>query len=371
MPLLRTTSIATAILVLPFTDTVLAANWQSTVVGPTSVEHDSNPLLLSSGEKGITRTIIAPDYTLIGTFDRDELRLGLGVHVLRSSDTAVVDNREDPDVSLGWQRQTERGRFGLLARYNESSTLSGTVLDTGVVTTDGTQKLYTLAGNWSQAVTERSTLSNETTYNRARYDISTLTGYEELGNVFTWTYAWSERADLYSRFGARRYEPEQDQTATASNSYSPAVGVKYQFSERLSADAHVGITEVSGDEGGRRGEGGVALLYTGARAVASFTAERSTVASAEGGFAELDQVRGVWSYAVSELTRVGADAAWQDSKGQTPNTLQTYSVWASREFSPYWDLRLSLMYKDRQQDHEADANATIVGLTLTYRYPDI
>lgn len=58
-------------------------------------------------------------------------------------------------------------------------------------------------------------------------------------------------------------------------------------------------------------------------------------------------------------------------QGQTPNTLQTYSVWASREFSPYWDLRLSLMYKERQQDNEADANATIVGLTLTYRYPDI
>ncbi|HDS0927047.1 TPA: hypothetical protein QDZ23_001680 [Pseudomonas putida] len=371
MPLLRTTRIATAILVLPFTDAVLAANWQSTVVVPTSVEYDSNPLLLTSGEKGITRTIIAPDYTLIGTFDRDELRLGLGMHVLRSSDTDIVDDREDPDISLGWQRTTERGRFGLVARYNESSTLSGTVLDTGVITTDGTQKLYTLTGNWSQAVTERSTLSNETTYNRARYDISTLTGYDELANVFTWTYAWNERADLYTRFGARRYEPEQDLTATASNSYTPAVGVKYQLAEGFSADAHIGVNQVSGDGGGRRGEGGVALLYTGPRADASLTAERSTVASAEGGFAELDQVRGVWSYALTELSRVGADAAWQDSKGQSPNTLQTYSVWASRQFSPYWDLRLSLMYKERQQDHVPDATAAIVGLTLTYRYPDI
>lgn len=269
MPLLRTTRIATAILVLPFTDAVLAANWQSTVVVPTSVEFDSNPLLLTSGEKGITRTIIAPDYTLIGTFDRDELRLGLGMHLLRSSDTDIVDDREDPDISLGWQRTTERGRFGLVGRYNESSTLSGTVLDTGVITTDGTQKLYTLTGNWSQAVTERSTLSNETTYSRARYDISTLTGYDELANVFTWTYAWSERADLYTRFGARRYEPEEDLTATASNSYSPAVGIKYQLAEGLSADAHVGVNQVSGDDGGRRGEGGVALLYTGTRADAS------------------------------------------------------------------------------------------------------
>ena len=363
MPLLRTTSIATAILVLPFTDAVQAANWQSSVVVPTSVEYDSNPLLLSSEEKGVTRTIIAPDYTLVGTFDRDELRLGLGMQVLRSSDTDIVDDREDPNVSLGWQRDTEKGRFGLVALYNESSTLSGTVQDTGVVTTDGTQKLYSLAGNWSSAITERSTLSNETKYTRARYDIDTLTGYNELGNVFTWTYAWSERADLYTRFGARRYEPEEDLTATASNSYTPAVGVKYQFSERLSADAHLGVNKVSGSEGGRRGEGGASLLYTGVRSDASF--------SAEGGFAQLDMVRGIYSYAVNELTRVGADASWQDSKGQTPNTLQTYSVWASREFSPFWDLRLSLMYKERRQDDAPDATATIVGLTLTYRYPDL
>ncbi|ATP44889.1 hypothetical protein V7V80_08790 [Pseudomonas kermanshahensis] len=371
MPLLRTTSIATAIMVLPFTDAVQAANWQSSVVVPTSVEYDSNPLLLSSEEKGVTRTIIAPDYTLVGTFDRDELRLGLGMHVLRSSDTDIVDDREDPNVSLGWQRDTEKGRFGLVAQYNESSTLSGIVQDTGVVTTDGTQKLYTLAGNWSSAITARSTLSNETKYSRARYDINTLTGYNELGNVTTWTYAWNERADVYTRFGVRRYEPEQDLTATASNSYTPAVGVKYQFSERLSADAHVGVNQVSGSEGGRRGEGGASLLYTGVRSDLSLSAERSTVASAEGGFAELDMVRGIYSYAVNELTRVGADATWQDSKGQTPNTLQMYSVWASREFSPFWDLRLSLMYKERRQDDAPTADATIVGLTLTYRYPDL
>ncbi|WP_144967726.1 hypothetical protein [Pseudomonas sp. DE0010] len=371
MPLPRTTRIAAAIVVLPLAHTTQAATWQSTVVVPTSVEHDSNPLLLSSGEKGVTRTLIAPDYTLIGSFGPDELRLGLGLDILRSSDTNVVDDREDPDISLGWQRTTERGQFGLLARYNETSTLSGTVLDTGVVTTDGTQKLYTLTGNWRQAITERSTLSNETTYNRARYDINSLTGYDELANTLTWTYAWSERADVYTRFGARRYEPDDDLTATSSNSYSPAVGIKYQFSESLSADAHLGVNKVSGSKGGRRGEGGVALLYTGARSDASLTVERSTVASAQGGFAQLDQVRGVWSYALDPLTRVGADAAWQDSKGQIPNTLQIYSLWASRQLSPYWDVRLALTYKERKQDLDGDATATIVGLTLTYRYPDI
>ncbi|MFK3776068.1 hypothetical protein [Pseudomonas sp. NPDC089406] len=371
MPILRTTRIATAVLMLPFPGLALAAHWQSSVVVPTTVEYDSNPLLLTSDEKGVMRTLIEPTYNLVGTFDRDQLTLGLGVHVLHSSDTSVQKNREDPDLNLGWRRDTETGHFGLRAQYIESSTLSGTVLDTGVVTTDGTQKMSILSGDFSHALSARTTFDNETRYSHATYDIATLTGYDELANISTLTYAWNERTDVFGGLRIRRYEPDQSDTAIASNSYTPSVGVKYQISESLTGRAHIGVNQVSGSEGGRRGEGGVLLDYRGTRTDASLSAERTTVASAEGGFAQLDLVHGMWSYAVSELTRVGLDAQWQDSKGQTPNTLQTYSAWASREFSPYWDLRLSLMYKERQQSGVPDAAATIVGLTLTYKFPDL
>ncbi|WP_442113942.1 hypothetical protein [Pseudomonas sp. NUPR-001] len=371
MARLRITSVATAMLILPYPHGAQAAIWHSSVAVPTTVEYDSNPLLLTSDEKGVTNTIIAPDYSLVGTYDRDELRFGLGLHVLRSSDTDIVSDREDPNVSLGWQRKTERGGYGLLAQYIESSTLSGTVLDTGVVTTDGTQKMYSVAGNWSHALTERTTLDNETRYSRARYDIDSLTDYSELSSVVTLTYAWSERTAFFTGIGVRRYEPDDDSTSSAVNNYTPTVGVKYQFSERLEGVAHVGMNKASGDDGGERGEGGLSLRYLGDRADASISAERSTVANAEGGFAEIDQVRGTWSYAVNETSRVGLEASWQDSKGQTPNTYQSYSVWASRELSPFWDLRLSLMYKERQQDGLPDAVGTVVGLTLTYRLPDL
>lgn len=352
---------------------VHAAIWQSAIAVPTTVEYDSNPLLLTSGEEGVTRTIIAPDYNLVGTFGRDQLTFGLGLQVLRSSDTNVQDDREDPNLRMGWQRQTETGAYGLLAQYNESSTLSGAVQDTGVVTTtDGTQKLYALTGNWSHALTERTTLENVTRYSRARYDVNSLTGYDELSNDVTLTYAWTERTSFFTGFGARRYEPEDDTTSTAVNNYIPTVGVKYQFTDALEGTAHVGVNKVSGSQGGQRGEGGVLLRYATDRTDASFTAERSTVASAlGGGFAEIDTVRGVWSYALTELNRVGLDAAWQDSKGSTPNTLYTYSAWASHELSPFWDLRLSLMYKERQQDGLPDAVGKIAGLTLTYRLPDL
>jgi hypothetical protein len=356
---------------LPVPGLAQASNWQSSVEVPTTVEYDSNPLLLTSEEKGVMRTIIEPRYSLVGTFDRDEWRLGLGAHVLHSSNTSVLGNREDPDVSLGWRHETERGHYGLHAQYLESSTLSGTVLDTGVVTTDGTQKLITLTGDWEYALTERSTLSNEISYDHARYDITSLTGFEELGNTFKYTYAWSERADVFTSMRVRRYEPQQTSTgAVATNSYTPSIGMRYQLTDQLETVMHIGVSQVSGSNQ-RKEEGGVLLDYRGARADASFSAERRTDASAQGSFAQLDMIQGTWSYALSELNRVGLNAAWQDSKGQTPNTLQTYSVWASRQFSPFWDLRLSLMYKERQQSHLPDAVATIVGMTLTYRFPEL
>jgi hypothetical protein len=51
-------------MMMPFSGLVQAANWQSSVVVPTTVEYDSNPLLLTSDEKGVMRTLIEPTTTL-------------------------------------------------------------------------------------------------------------------------------------------------------------------------------------------------------------------------------------------------------------------------------------------------------------------
>jgi hypothetical protein len=101
--------------------------------------------------------------------------IGLGLNVVRSSDTSIVRNREDPKLLLGWQRDTEKGAYGLTASYVESSTLSSAVQETGVIATDGTQKQSTLGGNWRTAVTERSSLIDEVEYTNVDYDIGSLT----------------------------------------------------------------------------------------------------------------------------------------------------------------------------------------------------
>lgn len=368
---LRTTGIATAILILPCSGMAYAATWQTAIAVPSTVEYDSNPLLLTSDEKGVTRTIIAPDLSLVGTSGRDEFQFGLGVYVVRSSDTDIVSDREDPRLKFGWHRETETGGYGLTARYEESSTLSTEVQETGVVASDGTQKLYTVGGNWRSALSERTTLLNETDYTHVTYDIPTLINYDELASRFTLTYAWSERVELFTRIGVRRYEPDEGTAASSSNSYTPTVGLNFLVSESLKGSVYAGVNQVSGTGDGPTGEGGVNLQYTGERFETSFDASRSTVASGDGGFVEADSLKGSVSYLIDETRRTGFDASWQDTKGQTPNTLVNYSAWVSQELSPFWNARLFFTYKERKQDSLPDASANVVGLTLTYSYPGL
>lgn len=363
---------AAVLLCLPSAN-AYAGSWRAAASAPMTVEYDSNPLLAADSNKAVVRSIIAPDYSLIGTFGRDELRFGLGLNLQRSSDSSIVLDREDPDLQLGWQRENELGSFGLTAKYAESSTLSNALENTEVVNTDGTQKKYTLGGNWNAQLSERSTLANDTKYTYVSYDIDTLTGYNNLSSSLSWNYAWSERVEPFTRFSISRYEAHEakdNSVSASSNSYSPAAGVKLVFSEQLEGSFNLGVNQVSGSGDGPRGQGGFELHYIGERFDTLINVARSTVVSGEGGNVETSTVGGSWSYAFSETGRLGVDASWQDSKGETPNTLQQLSIWASRELSPFWNTRLSLMHKQRQQDGLPDAHANILGVSLIYSHPD-
>lgn len=360
----------TASLVLLSSGVAHAASWQATVALPMTTEHDSNPRLDAEDEKGVTRTTIAPDYTLIGAFGLDELRFGIGLNLERSSDQSIALDREDPKLLLGWQRENERGGFGLTAKYDESSTLFSELEETGVVTSDGTRKQYGLAGNWQTEISERSTLASNVDYTSVSYDVASLTSYDELSTLFSWNYAWSELLEPYTEVSFSRYEPTDSALVASSTQYGPTAGLRFTISEQLQGVLRAGVNQVSGSEGGPSWQGGFELSYIGERFDTSIDVGRSTITSGEGGFNEVSQLRASWSYAVSETRRAGLDASLQDNKSTSPNTMRQVNLWASQELSPYWVARLSLTYKERQQDGRPDASANVFGVSLIYNHPD-
>ncbi len=367
---LRRTGIATAMFVLPCSGMVYAATWQSAITVPSTVEYDSNPTLATSGEKGVTRYIVAPDARLVGTADQDEFQFGLGLYVVRSSDTAIVTDREDPRLKLGWLRETETGAFGLTARYEESSTLSSTVQETGVVVPDGTQKMSSLEGTWRMALSERSTLNNDIEYRHVTYDINTLTNYDELSNRLGYTYAWSERMELFTRLGFKHYKPDsQVPLVESSNSYTPDVGVNYQFSEKLRGTVYLGVNEESNANSGPSAQGGchwitaVTARIPGSKPVvtpwpaATAVLSRSTASVVSGATPSMKP-------AVPALRPPG-----RTPRARRPTHCATTAPGSVRRSRLFWFARLSYTYKQRQQDGLPDATANVVGLTLTYSYP--
>ena len=372
-PLRVAGAVTAAILCLPYT-AASAVGWETAVAVPMTVEHDTNPQLDSQNKKAVTRTIVAPDYNLVGVSDSDQWQFGFGLHLERSSDQSVSLDREDPKFRLGWQRETETGGFGLLAKYDESSSLTTGLEETGTQTLkDGTRTTQALAGNWSTAITERNTLAADTEYRTVSFDDDTQTDFDDLSAGVTWSHALSERLEPFARLAVTRYEPKEGGVgqgpAESSNSYSPAVGIKFEMSEQLQGSLRAGGNKVSNGGGGLNWQGGMDVRYVGERFEVSVDAGRSTVVSSEGGFTEVKQLRTSFSYAVDELTRAGFDASWQDNKGEQPNTMQQYSAWASRELSPFWTTRFSFTYKQRQEESLANASANIIGLSLIYSHP--
>lgn len=347
----------------------LAGGWQQSISLPATLEYDTNPTLVPTGRTEIWKARLAPAYNLTGTYSADEYKAGLGLMIERPSDRSISAARQDPNLSLGWRRQTETGEFGLTAKYDKASTQTTALEETGVVVRDGTRTTKSLLGNWRSSLSERSSLAADAQRTKIAYDSGTLTGYDNLTGSITYNYAWSARAEPFLRVSASRYEPDSA-LLSSSNHYTAMGGLKFNASENLEWTAQAGMSRVTGRASDTGWLGSFVMRYLSERSDYSLDIGRSISPSGEGGFVEADQIRGAWAYAVDALTRAGLDASVRKSKGATPNTIQQIGAWVSHDLSPLWSSRLYYLHKQRQQAGQSDASGNVLGVTLVYSHPD-
>ena len=348
---------------------VAADVWHHAVTAPFTGEYDSNPAMATANEKSVWRAKFSPSYTLTRTSGADEFKAGLVLNLERSSDESLSASRQDPGLLLGWQRQTETGEFGLLARYDEASTRVTELDESGLLAVDGTRVTRSLAGKWRTALGERSSLAADAAYKNVSFDGGSLIDYTNLAGGVTYSYALSERVEPFMRATASHNDP--DAVRSSSNYYSALGGLKWKATERLDWTVQAGVGRTTGNNGDSGWQGGLGLHYAIPRGELTLDVGRTVNPSSEGGFAESDQVKGSWGYAIDERTRSGIDATWRDYKGTTPSTTQQLGAWLNRELTPFWNARLSYRYKLRQQDGQPDASSNLLGLTLIYTHPDL
>jgi hypothetical protein len=351
------------------TNVALADEWHHSISVPTSFIYDSNLSMSSTDKADVTRGIITPTYNFTGTFGVDEFKAGLHLNVERSSDQRVSADRETPDIQLGWRHQTETGELGLTSKYIEESSQLSQLQETGLRVSDSTRTTWSLGGNWSAAISERSTLSANAAYVNVSHDAGSLTNYENYSTGVNWSYAWSETIQPFLQLSASYYRPELD-TVASSDFYTVQGGVKVKLDEQWDWSIQAGQGRIVSETSDNDWLASATVHYAGTRSDLSLNTGRSVSTSGEGGFVRSDNIKGAWSYAYSELSRVGLTTSWQENQGVQPNTMYEVGAWIGYDISPFWNARLTYLRKLREQDGQDDATANVATVMLVYTHPD-
>jgi hypothetical protein len=352
-----------------------AEQWTHSISAPTSLDYDTNLPMTTSNKRSVTRAIIVPTYNFAGTFGNDEYKLGLGARIERSSDKSVSDDREDPNLSLGWRRMLEKGEFGLNYRFEQASSRTAEFEETGARSGDGTRTTHALGGSWRHTLSDRNTLTTGLNYQDVSFKDSTSTSYTNTGLSLSYGHQWSERIEPFVFASAGHYEPKSGSTASSdsiasSDFYTLQGGVNFKVGENLSFTAQLGMGRVDAAKSDTGWLGSIDLRYAGSRYDYSLAGGRAVTPSGEGGFVGSYYMQAAWSYSFSGRTRLGLDASWRDSKGTQPNIYSQAGAWASYDLSHFWSARAYAAYKERREDGQSAASGNVVGLTLTYSHPN-
>jgi len=342
-----------------------ADTWQQAVAARVSTEYDSNPAMSPAYPEGIWRTIFEPSYTLMGILGKNELKTGLALLIARSSNETLSQNREDPSMFLDWQRQSDAGQFGIFSRYAETATRIAEIGNTGPGVADSTRISRTVAGRWNKALTDRSTLSADGSYESNSYKGGTYIDYVTRSGSMMFSYDWSERSTPFLKVSYSDYEPTVG--GPSSRLDTATLGLNWTIPDYLQGTLQASKYKINDAEMGT--QGGASLQYTGQRTQLILNAGRQVSPSGLGGFTTVDQANGGWSYALSERSKTGIDLGWSKNHFVTDIINRTAGAWLQHDLNSFWLMRTYYMHRITEQSGVV-ASSNILGLTFVYTHTD-
>ena len=343
-----------------------AESWQHTVSSQFSTEFDSNPAMSPTYSEGVWRALFEPSYTLTGRLGENELKTGLALQIARSSNKTLSPDRDSPTVFFDWLHPINAGELGISSRYAEVATRDAGIDSTGLARVPSTRVSRTVSGRWNKALTERSTLSADGSYEGVSYSDSSYVNYATRTVSTMFSYAWSESSTPFFKVSNADYEPTGG--GPSSRLSTAVLGLNWIASDYLEGSLQIGKSKVSDAEMGT--QGGASVHYTGQRSVIILSANRQVSPSGLGGFSTVDQANGSWSNALSERSRTGIDIGWQQNHLFTNIINRTASTWLQYELNSFWNVRTYYTHRITEQSGGGVAFSNILGIALVYTNPN-
>lgn len=344
---------------------VWADSWQNSFLFRVSTEYDTNPAMSPTYPGGVWRALLEPGYTLTGRVGENDLKAGLGVQFVRSTNKALDPDRDNPTAFLEWLRQNDTGEFGISTRYAEVATRDSGIDATGRGPADSTRASRVLSGTWSNRFSARSTLSANGSYEGVSYRGGNYVDYSMRSGGLRFSYAVDEITTSFFRISGIRYVPADG--GPYSNLADATLGLNWNTAN-TDWTMQAGKAKVSGAK--PIWEGSVATRFTGERTDLALIAGRTVLPSGLGGFVQADQARGSWRYALNEYDNTGIDLERRKNLPINFNTNITRStssdIWVDHDFTSLWKMRIYYRLWINQINGSESVTSNILGLSFSY-----
>jgi len=335
------------------------------------VTYDSNPALTSSVEHSVFTYSLAPQLLVDVNDEANKWYLDASVLVERHSTETVLINREDPRLTVGWDRTYESGMFGIKAGYKENSSLDQTLRTTGIFTqVDNTEKTKEVSAKWQQTINSRLSILTDAAYD----DISftkpgSLFGYQlsEIGAKLT--YETTETLNTYGQLGYSHFST--DNIFGNTDLTHLGLGADFKVNEHFNIGARAGANNLSGAQSRTNWDAGLKGDFTAEKMVYSAALSRGEMSpSVAGGFQETDSIVLGWLYNISDNGKLGADFSFnkykQDSHINLPKeNYRQFGAYYERNLTIHWQTRVSA-YRRELDASNSNSSANVLGVTLAY-----
>lgn len=361
-------------------------------------QYDTNPLLRED-KQSIWRYTITPRYTVAAVEDQNRWYANGALAIQRNSDKRIVQDREDPSLDVGWQREYEKGRFLIAARYDKRSSRFSEFNQNGFVDIDGSAVTRSVNASWTRAITERLNYSLGTEYKKTTYDSSQFSDSVSKSINSSFTYEFNERVSPFVQVGYTDFKSDGVITGNgllinngngffinnnvgnggSSKSKNISIGATIYLSPKWTFVPSIGVNKVDsasqnantvlGAASGSGSIGNFALLYKAERANLKGVLSRSVSPSGVGGFVESDQFNLAYDYLLTEKSSLGAGYNINKNKSDFDSKSTQISAWYTKELTEMWQMRFSVESRN-QKNFNQDVNGNVVGLTFTYSTPE-
>lgn len=342
--------------------------FQQSFTLPLSLEYETNPRLLASNKQSVRRTSLKPAYSIMAIQENNQYSIDLGANIERSSNQSASEDRDDPNITLGWTHDYETGQFGITADFSKQSTRVSEFDETGLVTTDNTRETRSVGANWTTSLSDRYTLDTNAEVTKVEFDSQTgsLNDFDNKAISSQLNYSLSDTVETYVRVSLSRFEPV---STSSTNFRSVDVGSSWDVSEQLAVDGSIGINKTSGADSASGWQAMFNAEYNTARSISTFGLSRSRSPSGQGVINESNQLSAGWTYNLSDIEDLGLDFNYRENLTSNKNDTVRVIANYTRELSRQWDFTLSAQHRNRD-DRFSNVSSNSLSATIVYKLPD-